>query len=1399
MAITGTTTISQLTALNSASLDTTLVGVDNGATYKIELDVVADAVSDRINTLDGQRLNNLEQFTSSVSNVNISSLNNFTSSYNTGSFSGSLNGISTFSNEIFINSASLDKRYSLVLSDSSTNEYNVLYNNNTSSLSFNPITNLFRAQHIFSQEITASIGATNGVISSSVQISNLGFITSSTTVLPTGVISGSSQITTLGFISSSIPLTSLNSYTSSATIRLNNLESATSSINSLNTTQTSRLDQLSTFTASNGNTSLNSYTSSATIRLNNLETTSASLLVETSNLETFSASALLRLTNIESATSSINSLNTTQNSRLDQLSTFSASNANTSLNSYTASNDTKWNALGVLTGSYATTGSNTFKGNQIVSASVYVTGDLIVFGTSSFQNVTASVVELGTNTIVLNTDTPAVRFGGISVIDSGSNAGTGSLWWDSNRNHWLYEHPSDSLAPYNSAMLIAGPTNTGSLGEEIGLTTGKLTVAVGEDHISSSQITDDGRTVTIPGILSASVISGFGNVLSFSTSVDSRLDLVELTASILNTTFSSSIDNRLDLVELTSSILNTTFSTSVDSRLDLVELTSSILNTTFSASVDSRLDLVELTSSILNTTFSTSVDSRLDNIEIATSSYETKGRGIVSGSSQLTSSFDNRYILETETGSFLTSLNGAISSSSQLTSSYDLRYTLSGSVQPLPSGVISGSSQLTASLDVRYALSGSVGGGGGSVPAGTISGSSQLTSSFDLRYLVTGSVTSSILQLNTFTASNGNTSLNSYTASNNTKWNTIGALTSSFATTGSNEFNGNQTITGSLTVSSVAVVSSSLSANSSSLTLSSGSNLYIYNNGFIEVTGSIIVSGGGITGSIRATNGVISGSSQLTASFDTRYALSGSVGGGSTDITSLNLYTSSNDIINTTQNSRLDQLSTFSGSNGNTSLNSYTSSNDTTNNNQNSRLNNLETFSGSNGTTSLNSYTSSATIRLNNLETTSASLNTSVLNLNSFTQSTSQRLLSIESVSGSWITESETSSFERTGQGIVSGSSQLTSSYDLRYTLSGSVQPLPSNLISSSAQISSFGFISESVNISSLNLFTQSTEQRLGSLEGESSSYLTSLNGAISSSSQLTSSYDVRYILSGSVIPSTSANTFDFNEEVSAGKIGFLEDSGSNYRISPQSDRIDISYQGNVFAKIDVIDGYSGSVLLKNGIISGSSQLTSSFDSRYLITGSVTSSILQLNTFTSSLNIWSSSVATTGSNTFRGTETISGSLLVSGSTTFTGSISISSGSITMPNRPAFRIIGTGGPTAAQTILSGSRISVDFNQGNYFNTTTGLFTAPIAGLYQVNLVVRTFSNTNSTINQVIVYKSGSAGDETQIMVEFGTNTTMNHAGGSTISKLAVGDTLRAVVAVGTCSFDQNDNFSVAYIG
>jgi hypothetical protein len=58
----------------------------------------------------------------------------------------------------------------------------------------------------------------------------------------------------------------------------------------------------------------------------------------------------------------------------------------------------------------------------------------------------------------------------------------------------------------------------------------------------------------------------------------------------------------------------------------------------------------------------------------------------------------------------------------------------------------------------------------------------------------------------------------------------------------------------------------------------SGSNLYVQNNGLVEITGSLTAIS--ITGSIAATNGVISGSSQLSTTFPSKTIGSWSVPAG---------------------------------------------------------------------------------------------------------------------------------------------------------------------------------------------------------------------------------------------------------------------------------------------------------------------------------------------------------------------------------------------------------------------------------------------------------------------------------------------------------------------------------------
>jgi hypothetical protein len=233
------------------------------------------------------------------------------------------------------------------------------------------------------------------------------------------------------------------------------------------------------------------YTGSNDTKVSTLQSFTASV-IETN---TFTASANSRFDSIENFTASVNTTNNFTASatlRLNDLETKSASVDDTNI-----SQTNRLNSLEEKTGSLATTGSNTFYGTQTFSGSVYIKENLIVQGSSSLQNITASAVDIGTNKIILNVDNPSVRYAGISVYDSGSTAGTGSLFWDSVENHWLYEHPSDSAAPYNSAILISGPKNAGNLGEELELVNNFIVKAVGGDHISSSAIYDDGTIVAI--------------------------------------------------------------------------------------------------------------------------------------------------------------------------------------------------------------------------------------------------------------------------------------------------------------------------------------------------------------------------------------------------------------------------------------------------------------------------------------------------------------------------------------------------------------------------------------------------------------------------------------------------------------------------------------------------------------------------------------------------------------------------------------------------------------------------------------------------------------------------------------------------------------------------------------
>lgn len=257
--------------------------------------------------------------------------------------------------------------------------------------------------------------------------------------------------------------------------------------------------------------------------LNNVDVTET---VESSSI--WSGSIASRVTSLEQFSSSIDTIYATDTSVTALSSSFSTrlTTDETNFTNNSASNASRLNAI--ETTGYATTGSNTFTGAQyisntgnatgfVASAALYTDGGLrvtkdayvsgtayfnnmVVYGTSSIQYTTSSQVVVGASIINLNTQAPAVRYGGISVADSGSESGiTGSLLWDGEKNRWIYSNPSGSS--YDGGLMISGPRNTSGLGNEQGTLNNYITKGQGADHITSSQIIDDGTTVQIPGNL----------------------------------------------------------------------------------------------------------------------------------------------------------------------------------------------------------------------------------------------------------------------------------------------------------------------------------------------------------------------------------------------------------------------------------------------------------------------------------------------------------------------------------------------------------------------------------------------------------------------------------------------------------------------------------------------------------------------------------------------------------------------------------------------------------------------------------------------------------------------------------------------------------------------------------
>jgi hypothetical protein len=324
------------------------------------------------------------------------------------------------------------------------------------------------------------------------------------------------------------------------------------------------------------------------------------------------------------------SINTTGNVNGINLTTFSSSVV------------TQISTIQTKTGSLATTGSNTFFGTQTFSGSVYIANDLVVQGSSSIQYISASSVSIGTNIVELNTANPSVRYAGLSITDSGSVGGSGSFLYDSVQDEFIFVHRGNGVN-VTSSHFVLGPETYDDLGNETYLTNNRLSKGTGKEHLNDSNITDTGTLITLG---SNTVVNG--------------------TFYATNTTL---VSGSAQVVGILSSL--NTYTSSQDTKNSTIA--------TYTASLDTKFTTLQsLTAS--NQSAITQINAVTASLNAATSSYETKGRGIVSGSSQVDVMSTTNIARLATTGSNIfagnQTITGSLSTSDNITAGYNAAHKI---------------------------------------------------------------------------------------------------------------------------------------------------------------------------------------------------------------------------------------------------------------------------------------------------------------------------------------------------------------------------------------------------------------------------------------------------------------------------------------------------------------------------------------------------------------------------------------------------------------------------------------------------------------------------------------------------------------------------------------------------
>ena len=476
--------------------------------------VSSSIISSSVNS----KLNSLQSSTSS--------LNSFTSSYSTGSFTGSFKG-------------------------DGSNLYNI------------PATGVTGLQldKIASGAVTASVSSNGFNINSNVAI------TGSIVASGTSLVSGSSQVNITG-------TTGYSTFSSSISTSIGSLSSsvATTTVGTKN-----RVDSIEAKTGSYATTGSNTFIGTENITGNltvtgsviissgsavynsslNLTDTSSLTLNSGSNLYVYDSGIIsgtfkggvtgsLGINGNVSITGSIVASGTSLVSGSSQIDITSTTNYTTfsssvsssigNLSSSVATNTSGLaGRIATIEGRGATTGSNTFIGTQTITGSLFISSDLIVQGSSSLQDITASAVNIGANIVNLNTANPAIRFAGLNIFDSGSIGGSGSFLYDAVQDEFIFIHRGDN-ANITSSVVLMGPQTYNNIGSEIYPTANRILKGTGNEHVGDSIISETGGGIGISGSLSVtgSVLVGIDKGIIFDSSgasgnpeisIDSNVDL----------------------------------------------------------------------------------------------------------------------------------------------------------------------------------------------------------------------------------------------------------------------------------------------------------------------------------------------------------------------------------------------------------------------------------------------------------------------------------------------------------------------------------------------------------------------------------------------------------------------------------------------------------------------------------------------------------------------------------------------------------------------------------------------------------------------------------------------------------------------------------------------------------